>query len=126
LRKTGSYSKVVIITDKNVAKSHLEAFSHHLQKSNIDHFSIILEAGEKTKSFKNLQNLCEEILQYGIDRKSLLIAFGGGVIGDLCGFVASILLRGISFIQIPTTLLAAVDSSVGGKTAINSNFGKNL
>ncbi len=126
LAKIGNFSKVFVVTDMNVAKLHLEEFSYILNKSNIEHKNIILEAGEKTKDFANLQNLCDEILSHGIDRKTLLIAFGGGVIGDLCGFVASILLRGIDFVQVPTTLLSAVDSSVGGKTAINSKFGKNL
>ncbi|MDA0902669.1 MAG: 3-dehydroquinate synthase [Proteobacteria bacterium] len=126
LNKTGSYSKVFVITDSNVAKFHLKAFSDNLNQSGISHKSIIIEAGEKSKDFANLQNLCGQILKEGIDRKALLIALGGGVIGDLCAFVASILLRGISFVQVPTTLLAAVDSSVGGKTAINSEFGKNL
>jgi len=113
-----SYSKIFIITDENVAKLHLAK----LPKFE----TIILPAGEQTKSFTNLEKISEEILAKGVDRKSLIIAFGGGVIGDLAGFVASILLRGIDFIQIPTTLLAAVDSSVGGKTAINSKSGKNL
>ena len=126
LLEIGNFSKIFVITDQNVAKFHLEEFSAILDKANLKHQNIILEAGEKTKDFANLQNLCDKILAEKIDRKTLLIAFGGGVIGDLCGFVASILLRGIDFIQVPTTLLAAVDSSVGGKTAINSKFGKNL
>ena len=78
------------------------------------------------KSFKYLEFLCEKILEKKIDRKTLLVCIGGGVIGDLVGLTASILLRGIDFVQIPTTLLSQVDSSVGGKTAINSKFGKNL
>lgn len=126
LNQIGDFSKIFIITDSNVARLHLDDVSQILDKSNIKHQNIILEAGEKTKDFSNLQNLCDKILSENIDRKTLLIALGGGVIGDLCGFVASILLRGVDFIQIPTTLLAAVDSSVGGKTAINSKFGKNL
>lgn len=113
-----NYSKIFIITDENVAKLHLAK----LPKAE----TIIIPAGEQTKSFAFLEKICEEILAKGIDRKSLIIAFGGGVVGDLSGFIASILLRGIDFIQIPTTLLAAVDSSVGGKTAINSKAGKNL
>lgn len=117
-----SYSKIFIITDENVAKHHLSRLQAAVNNSE----TIILEAGEQTKSFGALQKICEEILEKGIDRKSLIVAFGGGVIGDLAGFVASILLRGIDFIQIPTTLLAAVDSSVGGKVAINSAHGKNL
>lgn len=116
------YSKIFIITDKNVANLHLAKIQKILPASE----TLILEAGEQTKSFASLEKTCEEILAKGIDRKSLIIAFGGGVIGDLSGFIASILLRGIDFIQIPTTLLSAVDSSVGGKTAINSISGKNL
>lgn len=113
-----SYSKIFVITDENVARLHLARLPNFE--------TIIVAAGEQTKSFANLEKISEEILAKGVDRKSLIIAFGGGVIGDLAGFVASILLRGIDFIQIPTTLLAAVDSSVGGKTAINSKSGKNL
>ena len=117
-----NYSKVFVITDENVAKHHLPSLQAFLKNPEI----IVTKAGEQTKSFQFLEEICEEILAKGIDRKSLIIAFGGGVIGDLSGFIASILLRGIDFIQIPTTLLAAVDSSVGGKTAINSRAGKNL
>lgn len=113
-----SYSKIFVITDENIAKLHLSRFT--------EFETIILPAGEQTKSFSSLEKISEEILAKGVDRKSLIIAFGGGVIGDLAGFIASILLRGIDFIQIPTTLLASVDSSVGGKTAINSKSGKNL
>jgi 3-dehydroquinate synthase len=117
-----SYNKIFIITDENVAKLHLARLQTTLSESE----TIIVPAGENTKSFLFFEKICEEILTKGIDRKSLIVAFGGGVVGDLAGFVASILLRGIDFIQIPTTLLAAVDSSVGGKTAINSKAGKNL
>lgn len=116
------YSKIFIITDENVAKAHLsrlEAVVENCEK-------IILPSGEQAKSFSFLEKICEEILAKGVDRKSLIIALGGGVVGDISGFVASVLLRGIDFIQIPTTLLAMVDSSVGGKTAINSGAGKNL
>lgn len=116
------YSKIFVITDENVAKLHLAKLQAVLPTSE----KIIIPTGEQTKSFHFLEKICEEILTKGIDRKSLIIAFGGGVVGDLSGFIASILLRGIDFIQIPTTLLAAVDSSVGGKTAINSKAGKNL
>ena len=80
-------------------------------------FSVILPSGEKTKSFKHLQFLCESILKERIDRDVLLICLGGGVVGDITGLTANLLLRGVDFIQIPTTLLAQVDSSVGGKTA---------
>lgn len=121
-----TYSKIFVITDKNVAKLHLSKLESVLQKTKISFKTIKITAGEKTKSFQFLEKICEKILISGIDRKSLIIAFGGGVIGDLSGFIASILLRGIDFVQVPTTLLAAVDSSVGGKTAINTKSGKNL
>ena len=117
-----NYSKIFIITDRNVADLHLNALKEVVPEAK----EIILEPGEKTKSFANLEETCERILAHGIDRKGLIIAFGGGVIGDLAGFVASSILRGVDFIQIPTTLLSCVDSSVGGKTAINSRSGKNL
>jgi 3-dehydroquinate synthase len=116
------YSKIFIISDENVAKPHLEKIVEVVGSCE----KIIIPAGEQTKSFGFLEKICEEILSKGLDRKSLIIAFGGGVVGDLSGFIAAILLRGIDFVQIPTTLLAMVDSSVGGKTAINSKFGKNL
>lgn len=117
-----NYSKIFVITDRNVAHLHL----HSLKEIIGNCEQIIVEAGEQSKSFTVLENVCEEILARGIDRKSLIIAFGGGVVGDLAGFIAAILLRGIDFVQIPTTLLACVDSSVGGKCAINSKSGKNL
>ncbi|MBM5782312.1 MAG: 3-dehydroquinate synthase [Pelagibacterales bacterium] len=120
------YSKIFVINDNNVAKLHLKTLQEVLQKIDIPTEFVITEAGEQTKSFVFLEKICEEILSKGLDRKSLVIAFGGGVIGDLSGFIASILVRGIDFVQVPTTLLAAVDSSVGGKTAINSKSGKNL
>lgn len=119
-----NYSKIFIITDENVAKLHLAQLESLLKDHNIS--SIKVAGGEQSKSFAELEKTCEKILQQNVDRKSLIIAFGGGVVGDLAGFIASILLRGIDFVQVPTTLLACVDSSVGGKTAINSKFGKNL
>lgn len=124
--KDKSYSKIFVITDENVDQLHSKKLLEVLQKTNMTTEKIVTKAGEQTKSFASLQNVCDQILSKGVDRQSLIIAFGGGVIGDLSGFVASILLRGIDFIQVPTTLLSAVDSSVGGKTAINSSVGKNL
>ena len=121
-----NYSKIFIITDENVAKLHLAKLEEVLNKTKINSKTIVTKSGEQTKSFAFLEKICEEILEQNADRKSLIIAFGGGVIGDLSGFIASILLRGIDFVQVPTTLLSAVDSSVGGKTAINSKAGKNL
>ncbi len=87
---------------------------------------IDIPGGDQTKNMDQLNEIIEKVLTYGIDRQNVIIAFGGGVIGDIAGFVASILLRGINFIQVPTTLLSQVDSSIGGKTGINSKIGKNL
>ncbi len=118
--------KTAIITDENVAHHHLKALTGNLEAVGIDVTAIILPPGETTKSFVSLETVCDQLLDADIERNDVIIAFGGGVIGDLAGFAASILRRGISFIQIPTSLLAQVDSSVGGKTGINSQLGKNL
>jgi 3-dehydroquinate synthase len=118
-------TKIFIISDENVANIYSQKILENLSTNYIPHL-VTLKAGEGTKSFKNLEFLCNEILKNKPERKSCLIALGGGVVGDITGFVASILLRGMRFIQIPTSLLAMVDSSVGGKTAINSKYGKNL
>jgi len=116
----------IIVTDVNVAELHLENIVKSLQEANITSKTILLPAGENTKSYEGFCELLNDILDTGIERRSCLIALGGGVIGDITGFAASVLLRGIDFIQIPTTLLAQVDSSVGGKTGINTQHGKNL
>jgi 3-dehydroquinate synthase len=116
----------VVVTDENVAKAHLKNLEKALAASGIETKSIILPAGETTKSYKYLAELCDGLLVAGVERRDIVIALGGGVIGDLTGFAASILRRGVNFIQIPTSLLAQVDSSVGGKTGINSPLGKNL
>jgi 3-dehydroquinate synthase len=115
-----------IVTDENVAKAHLANLEKSLATSGIATKTIILPAGETTKSYKYLAELCDGLLSAGVERRDIVIALGGGVIGDLTGFAASILRRGVNFIQIPTSLLAQVDSSVGGKTGINSPLGKNL
>ncbi len=115
-----------IVTDENVASHHLADLEHVLAAAGITSSSSVLPAGERTKSFANLERLCDELLAAGIERRDTIIAFGGGVIGDLAGFAAAILRRGVEFIQIPTSLLAQVDSSVGGKTGINASAGKNL
>ena len=116
--------RVAIITDETVASLHLHTLLKSLGSDAIE--TIILPPGEGTKSFAVLQEVLDTLLKANFSRDDTLIAFGGGVIGDLTGFVASVLKRGCQFIQIPTTLLAQVDSSVGGKTAINSPAGKNL
>ncbi len=117
---------VTIVTDENVARHHLPALRKSLDTASIKHAAITLPPGEGTKSFTHLAKLCDDLLAAGVERRDVVIALGGGVIGDLVGFAASILRRGVNFIQIPTTLLAQVDSSVGGKTGINSTRGKNL
>lgn len=118
--------RVLVVTDSNVAPLYLERLSTALAKADISVESVVLPAGEATKSLDHFGFLLESLLEKKIERSSTLIALGGGVIGDITGFAASVLLRGINFIQIPTTLLSQVDSSVGGKTGINSKVGKNL
>ncbi len=121
-----SNRKVFIVSDTNVSNLYLNKLENSLKKHNIVYKSIVIDAGEKTKSFQSANRICNWLLENNIERSSMLIGLGGGVIGDLTGFVASITLRGIDFIQIPTTLLSQVDSSVGGKTGINTPQGKNL
>lgn len=118
--------RVIIVTDDNVGPLYLGTVEESLAAANVRYDSIVLPAGEHTKDMDHLSGLLDDFLRLGIERRSTIIALGGGVIGDLTGFAASIALRGIPFVQIPTTLLAQVDSSVGGKTAINSPRGKNL
>ncbi len=119
-------AKCAIVTDANVAGFHLGALLDGLGDACPRRGVITLKPGEATKSFSQLAPLCEELLELGIERGDLVIAFGGGVVGDIAGFAASILRRGVRCVQIPTSLLAQVDSSVGGKTGINTPQGKNL
>ncbi|MSO76697.1 MAG: 3-dehydroquinate synthase [Alphaproteobacteria bacterium] len=118
--------RVVIVTDRAVADLHLARLEVSLGAAGIRHEHVVLPPGEATKEFGQLARLLDALLDFRIDRNTTLIALGGGVIGDIGGFAASIVLRGIDYIQIPTTLLAQVDSSVGGKTAVNTRHGKNL
>jgi len=115
-----------IVTDAHVGQMHLANLLVTLGEAGIDARPIVLPPGEGTKSFAGLELLSGQLLNTGVDRSGLVVAFGGGVIGDLTGLAAGLLKRGIAFAQVPTTLLAQVDSSVGGKTAINTAFGKNL
>lgn len=115
-----------IVTDANVAKHHLQTLQDSLAQQGITSTAIVMPPGETTKGYAGLAEVCDKLLGAGIERKDQVIALGGGVIGDLAGFASAILRRGVNFIQIPTSLLAQVDSSVGGKTGINSPLGKNL
>ena len=119
-------ARCAIVTDANVAKLHLDTIAAALSAEGRLAGSITLPPGESTKSFRELAPLCERLLELGIERGDLVVALGGGVIGDLAGFAAAILRRGVRFVQVPTSLLAQVDSSVGGKTGIDTPQGKNL
>jgi 3-dehydroquinate synthase len=119
-------AKVAIVTDETVAKLHLPALVAALDGDAIAHAEIVLPPGEAAKSFQQLERIVDQLLEARIERGDAIIALGGGVVGDLAGFAAAVLRRGVDVIQAPTTLLAQVDSSVGGKTAINTRFGKNL
>ncbi len=116
----------IIITDENVEKLHLANLQASFTAQNIECESIILPAGEKSKNMEMLGVLLEKLIKHGVERNDVITILGGGVMGDLGGFAASILRRGVEFVQIPTSVLAQVDSSVGGKTGINSPQGKNL
>lgn len=115
-----------IITDENVAKLHLPALEQALDLASIRHSSVIVPSGEGSKSFEEYARVCNALISAKLERGDIIVALGGGVIGDLAGFAAATLRRGMRFVQVPTTLLAEVDSSVGGKTGINSPHGKNL
>ena len=115
-----------VVTDENVAPLHLEALAAGLAGAGVEHAVLTLPAGESTKSWQGLERTVEWLLESRVERRDAVIALGGGVIGDLTGFAAAILRRGVRLVQVPTSLLAQVDSSVGGKTGINSPSGKNL
>jgi shikimate kinase/3-dehydroquinate synthase len=116
MSQLGSPSKIAVITDRNVAKHHAFAADE----------TVVIEPGEASKSFASYQHLTTELVQRGLDRASAIVALGGGVVGDLAGFVAATLYRGIPVVQLPTTLVAMTDAAIGGKTAIDLPAGKNL
>jgi 3-dehydroquinate synthase len=118
--------RCAIVTDRNVAGLHLPALTASLEAAGVAAAPLVLEAGEKTKDFDNLIRVTDHVLEARLERGDAVLALGGGVIGDLSGFAAGIVRRGMRFIQMPTSLLAQVDSSVGGKTGINTGHGKNL
>jgi 3-dehydroquinate synthase len=119
--------QAIVITDSNVAATpHLRAFEQSLEAAGIAHTSLVLPPGEVAKSIAQLEELLDRLFNVGIDRATTIVALGGGVVGDLAGFAAAVALRGIDHVQVPTTLLAQVDSAIGGKTGINTRHGKNL
>jgi 3-dehydroquinate synthase len=119
-------ARVVIVTEETVAGHHLTAAAAAFAAANVPAARVMVPPGEASKSWKQFEHVCEAMIAARIERNDVVVALGGGVIGDLAGFAASVLRRGLDYVQVPTTLLAQVDSSVGGKTAINSRHGKNL
>jgi 3-dehydroquinate synthase len=119
-------ARTAIVTDRTVAKHWLEATETSLSEAGMTSSRIVVGEGESSKSYSGLEQVCEALISAKIERNDLVIALGGGVVGDLAGFAAAIVRRGVDFVQVPTSLLAQVDSSVGGKTGINSPQGKNL
>ncbi|MDX2234654.1 MAG: 3-dehydroquinate synthase [Hyphomonadaceae bacterium] len=118
--------RVAIVVDDVVAKLHLSALMQSCFAAGLSAHPVVVSVGEGAKSFAGLERLIDALLELNLERRDLVVAFGGGVVGDLAGLAAALLKRGLDFVQIPTTLLAQVDSSVGGKTAINAAAGKNL
>ena len=118
--------KIFVITDDLVEMLYMPLIMQGLEKAGFEAYVLTVQQGEASKSLKEAEKILEKILKIGCDRKTAVLSVGGGVVGDLAGFCASVLLRGVDFIQVPTTLLAQTDSSVGGKTAVNASSGKNL
>jgi shikimate kinase/3-dehydroquinate synthase len=119
-------AKCAVVTDSNVAALHLAALSESLERAGLRVTTLVVPPGEASKSYARFAEVCDGLIEAHIERRDIVIAFGGGVVGDLAGFAAASVRRGLRLVQIPTSLLAQVDSSVGGKTAINSPHGKNL
>ncbi len=126
IRRLAPRAACAIVTDENVASLHLAALEQALDEAFVRHTKVIVAPGEGSKSFTEYARVCNELIGAKLERGDIIVALGGGVVGDLAGFVAATLRRGMRFIQVPTTLLAEVNSSVGGKTGINSPHGKNL
>ncbi|MDR1418362.1 MAG: 3-dehydroquinate synthase [Endomicrobium sp.] len=126
LKKIITTNTLFIITDRNVKKLYLKYLADLLKEQGFNIKTAIISAGETGKNIKNLSALYDKALEKNLDRKSCVISLGGGVVGDIVGFFAATYMRGIDFIQVPTTLISMTDSSIGGKTAINTNHGKNI
>jgi len=116
-------ARLAIVTDENVARAHLDSLEAQLSAAGMTVARIVVPPGEGSKSFASFERVCDALIAAKIERNDLIVAFGGGVVGDLAGYAAASVRRGLDFVQVPTTLLAQVDSSVGGKTGINSRHG---
>ncbi len=126
LRQAGLRGKVAVVTNPTVAQLYLDSLNEALRQADFAVAPILVPDGEEHKSLKSLATIYDRLVAERLERKSCILALGGGVIGDLAGFAAATYLRGVPYVQVPTTLLAQVDSSVGGKTAVNHEDGKNL
>ncbi len=126
IKGLGFSGKLLIVTDDNVAPLYLENVENSIKDSGIEAFHVILPNGEEHKNMESIMKIYEAAAKNNLNRKDMFVALGGGVIGDMTGFAAATFLRGVKYVQIPTTLLAQVDSSIGGKTGIDLPFGKNL
>lgn len=119
-------NKVMIITDTNVKPLYLDTLKHAFDGTDVEVYDFVFSAGEQSKHLGTVENIYNALCEHNFTRKDMLIALGGGVCGDITGFAAATYMRGIDFVQIPTTLLSQVDSSVGGKTGVDNKYGKNL
>jgi 3-dehydroquinate synthase len=126
INKLGDFSSIALVTDEVVKPLIAAPLQAQLRSHDLEAILLTLPAGEAAKTMETVTELCQQLVGHGFDRKSLLLAVGGGVVGDITGFAAAIYLRGIRYIQVPTTLLAQVDSSIGGKTGVDLLSGKNL
>jgi 3-dehydroquinate synthase len=125
-RKLGLGPRCAVITDRNVARQHADAARASLAEAGFEAVTVAVAPGERSKSLRVVEACCNQLATHRLERKSFVVALGGGVVGDLAGLVAASYLRGIAFVQVPTSLLAQVDSSVGGKVGVNLDAGKNL
>ena len=125
IRQASSAQSAVIVTDSNVAALYLDKLTDSLKKSGFTVYSYIFPAGESSKNMDTLRDLLEFAINNNIKRNDVFISLGGGVVGDICGFAASVYMRGCGYVHIPTTVISQTDSSVGGKTGVNLNLGKN-
>ena len=126
LKEKTNCKKILVVTDKNINNLYGERMKEVLEKSGYIYDFCVFKSGEEEKNFDNLKIILDKAFENKLERQDCIVAFGGGVIGDMTGFAASMYMRGINFVQVPTTLLAQIDSSIGGKTAVNTKYGKNL